>query len=363
MHFIDEVKIYAKGGDGGNGCVSFRREANVPFGGPNGGDGGRGGNVIIRAIPGLNTLIDYRYKQHFKAQTGEHGKGKDRYGVSSDDMVLQVPVGTQIFAEDGETLVADMMEVGQEIIIARGGKGGLGNIHFKSSINRAPRKATTGEAGDECWVWMRLKLLSDAGLVGLPNAGKSTFLSRVTRAKPKIANYPFTTLKPQLGVAYIDDHEFVIADIPGLIEGAHEGVGLGIRFLKHIERCGVIIHLVDGFAEDVVHSYETVRHELLSYSELLEGKVEVVVLNKCDLLSDEEIASKKAALETISGAKVFIGSTATGTGLEEVLRELYRHIVLFREKENLPTTPMVYDPFSEIEYNKAKNSQRWDNED
>lgn len=333
MKFIDEAKICIKSGNGGAGCVSFRREANIPFGGPDGGDGGRGGSVIARAVSGLNTLIDYRYQQHFKAKTGMHGMGRQRSGAGAEDIILNLPVGTQIFAEDEETLIADLSEVGQEIVLAKGGRGGLGNVHFKSSTNRAPRQSTPGEEGEEKWVWLKLKLLCDAGLLGLPNAGKSTFLAATSRAKPKIADYPFTTLKPQLGVVYVDDAEFVMADIPGLIEGAHAGVGLGIRFLKHIERCRVLLHLVDGTAEDVATHYHTIRHELAAYSDALTEKPEILALNKCDALDEATIAEKKAALEEASGKAVFTISAAAQQGITPVLRELLAVIKHAKEME------------------------------
>lgn len=333
MQFIDEAKIYVRSGAGGNGCLSFRREANVPKGGPDGGDGGRGGSVILRCIAGLNTLIDYRYNQHFKAKRGENGKGSNCHGKGATPLYLDLPVGTQIFEEETNEMIADLTEVGQEIVIAKGGEGGLGNARFKSSINQAPRKTTPGEPFEEHWIWLKLKLLSDVGLVGLPNAGKSTFLSRVSRAKPKIADYPFTTLKPQLGVAYVDKKEFVVADIPGLIEGAHEGVGLGIRFLKHVERCGVILHLVDGTQEDVVAPYHVIRGELEQYSEVLASKQEVLVLNKIDAIPEEEIAEKKAALEAASGKEVYTMSAVTGENIEPIKRLLLQVVEIYREQE------------------------------
>ena len=270
MKFLDEAKVYIQSGAGGNGCVSFRREKFIEFGGPNGGDGGRGGDVVVVAVNGLNTLIDYRYQQHFKAKRGGHGMGKDRHGANGADAVLKVPVGTQVYEEDGETLLADLTEVGQRVVIARGGNGGFGNAYFKTSTNRAPRRANPGQPGEELTIRLRLKLIADAGLVGLPNAGKSTFLSVVTAAKPKIADYPFTTLHPQLGVVRVDNREFVLADLPGLIEGAHEGVGLGDRFLGHTERCRVILHLVDGTSEDPGAAYKTVRGELEAYGQGLD---------------------------------------------------------------------------------------------
>ncbi|MBA4274172.1 MAG: GTPase ObgE [Alphaproteobacteria bacterium] len=326
MQFLDEAKIFIQSGAGGGGCVSFRREANLPFGGPDGGDGGRGGSVIIECVPHLNTLIDFRYKQHFKAKRGMHGMGSQRTGHSADDLVLKVPVGTQIFDEDGESMIADFTQVGERLVIAKGGKGGLGNLHFKSSTNRAPRQSTPGEDGEEMWVWLRLKLLSDAGLLGLPNAGKSTFLATTTRAKPKIAGYPFTTIKPQLGVVYIDESEFVLADIPGLIEGASAGVGLGLRFLGHIERCGMLLHLVDGTQDDVVAAYDTVRTEVEQYSEELASKHEIVVLTKADALDDAAIKEKKKQLKKASGQDVRVISAIAREGIEPLLREMWQVI-------------------------------------
>jgi GTP-binding protein len=333
MQFIDEAKIHIKSGAGGDGCLSFRREANLPKGGPDGGDGGRGGSVIARCVEGLNTLIDFRYAQHFKAKKGENGKGANCNGKASEDLILQLPVGTQIIADGTDLLIADMTKVGQEVVLVKGGQGGLGNSHFKSSTNQAPRKTTKGKDGEELAIWLKLKLISDAGLVGLPNAGKSTFLSVVSRAKPKIANYPFTTLKPQLGVVYIDEKEFVMADIPGLIEGAHEGVGLGIRFLKHVERCGVILHLIDGLEEDVVGSYNTIREELKKYSESLANKKEVIALNKIDSLTEEQINEKQMELEKISGQNIFLISAVAKKGINSVLRDLVSEVENFRSKE------------------------------
>src|SRR5215475_13855094 len=285
MKFLDQAKIYIRSGNGGAGCVSFRREKFIEFGGPDGGDGGRGGDVIAECVDGLNTLIDYRYQQHFKAKTGAHGMGRNRSGAGGPDVVLKVPVGTQVFDEDNETLLADLTKVGQRTVLAKGGNGGFGNAHFKSSTNRTPRHANPGLPGEEKTIWLRLKLIADAGLVGLPNAGKSTFLATVTAARPKIADYPFTTLHPGLGVVRIDGREFVLADIPGLIEGAHEGVGLGDRFLGHVERCRVLLHLVDGTGEHAGHAYTTVRTELEAYGHGLEDKPEIVVLNKADALT------------------------------------------------------------------------------
>jgi GTP-binding protein len=295
----------------------------VEYGGPDGGNGGKGGDVVVRAVDGLNTLIDFRYSQHFKARKGGNGAGQDRTGAGSDDVVLQVPVGTQILAEDKETLLADLDEPGREVIIARGGDGGHGNSHFKTSTNRAPRRADTGWPGDERWIWLRLKLIADAGLVGLPNAGKSTFLSVVSAARPKIADYPFTTLHPQLGVVRLNaTEEFVLADIPGLIEGAHEGVGLGDRFLGHIERCAVLLHLVDGSQPDPVRAWQTVRDELAGYGNGLDGKTEVLALNKLDAMTPQARASRLKALERASGRKVLLISGVTGEGVPEVLRTL-----------------------------------------
>src|ERR1700740_1982904 len=297
MKFLDEAKVYIRSGDGGNGCVAFRREKYIEFGGPSGGNGGRGGDVIIEVVDGLNTLIDYRYQQHFKAERGVNGMGKDRHGANGKPIVLKVPVGTQVFDEDRETLLHDFTSLGEKFVLAQGGNGGFGNAHFKSSTNRAPRNANPGQPGDERWIWLRLKLIADAGLVGLPNAGKSTFLAAVSAAKPKIADYPFTTLHPQLGVVNIDGREFVLADIPGLIEGAHEGAGLGDRFLGHVERCRVLLHLIDATAEDVAAAYRTVRAELKGYGAGLAKKKEVVALSKCDALDEAAIAAKAAELK------------------------------------------------------------------
>jgi len=297
MKFLDEAKVYIRSGAGGNGCVAFRREKFIEFGGPNGGDGGKGGDVVALAVDGLNTLIDYRYQQHFKARNGGAGMGKDRHGAKGGDVVLKVPVGTQIYEEDGETLLADFTRVGERAVLARGGNGGFGNAHFKTSTNRAPRHANPGQPGEELTIRLRLKLIADAGIVGLPNAGKSTLLAAVSAAKPKIADYPFTTLHPQLGVVEIDGREFVLADIPGLIAGAHEGAGLGDRFLGHIERCRVLLHLVDGTAKDVGKAYETVRTELEAYGHGLAEKPEIVALNKADALTTDELKRQAAQLK------------------------------------------------------------------
>ncbi len=319
MKFLDEAKVYIRAGNGGAGAVSFRREKFIEFGGPDGGDGGKGGDVVVECVDGLNTLIDYRYQQHYKAKTGMHGMGRNRHGYNGTDAVLKVPVGTQIFDEDGETLLADMTEVGERVVLLKGGNGGFGNAYFKSSTNRAPRHANPGQEGGEKWIRLRLKLIADAGLVGLPNAGKSTFLAKVSAAKPKIADYPFTTLTPGLGVVSIAQRTFVLADIPGLIEGAHEGAGLGDRFLGHVERCRILIHLVDGTGEDVAEAYRVIRGELDAYGAGLEDKPEIVCLNKCDALSAEERAEKRAALEEASGASVHIVSGVTGEGVDNIL--------------------------------------------
>lgn len=328
MQFIDEAKIFIESGSGGNGCVSFRREKFIPHGGPNGGDGGDGGSIIFECVRNLNTLVDFRFCQHFKAKNGESGKGSNMHGANAEDLVLKLPIGTQVFAEDEETVLVDMTEEGQRVVIAKGGDGGYGNAHFKSSTNQAPRKSIPGFPGEKFYVYLKLKLISDVGLVGLPNAGKSTFLAATTRAKPKIADYPFTTLKPGLGVVYIDDHEFVLADIPGLIENASLGKGLGDKFLKHIERCRVILHLIDVSSEDVVGDYRVIRKELESYSQLLKKKKEVIALTKADLLSDEEISAKVKILKAELGRtkKVFAISAVSGSGVKEVLRDLYKKL-------------------------------------
>jgi GTP-binding protein len=318
MRFLDEVKIYLKAGDGGNGSASFRREKFIPHGGPDGGNGGVGGSVVFKADAGLNTLIDYRYKQHFKIKPGESGRGQNRNGKATEDMILKVPVGTQVYAEDAETLLADLVVDKEEITIAHGGKGGLGNSCFKSSTNRSPREFTKGMPGEEMWVWLRLKLLADVGIIGLPNAGKSTLLSVVSRAKPKIADYPFTTLIPQLGVVRAGEDSFVMADIPGLIKGASEGTGLGDRFLKHIERCKMLVHLIDISAEDLYESYATIRHELAAYSNILADKQEIVVLNKTDLLPGEEVMKLQLQLSAHIKKPVFTISAATKTSITEL---------------------------------------------
>ena len=343
MKFLDQAKVYLRSGDGGPGCVSFRREKFIEFGGPDGGDGGRGGDIVIEAVAGLNTLIDYRYAQHFKAQRGHHGSGRQRTGARGADVVLRVPVGTQILDDDQETVLADMTRPGERLVLLKGGDGGFGNLHFKSSTNRAPRQVTPGWPGEERWVWLRLKLIADAGLVGLPNAGKSTFLSVCSRARPKIADYPFTTLTPHLGVVTIGSDEFVLADIPGLIEGAHEGHGLGDRFLGHVERTGVLLHLVDGTHDDVVAAYQVVRGELEAYGQGLTEKVELIGLNKCDALAPEEVAAKAAALAEAAGQPVMTLSGATRQGVEPVL-----YALLARIREGQPAAevrPSMYRAF------------------
>lgn len=322
MKFLDQAKIYVKSGAGGAGCVSFRREKFVEFGGPDGGDGGDGGSVYAECVQGLNTLIDYRYAQHFKAERGQGGQGRGKSGSKGKDIILKVPQGTQIFYENQKTLLADLTEIGQKILIAEGGIGGRGNMHFKSSTNQAPRRADTGMPGEELALWLRLKLIADAGLVGLPNAGKSTFLSVVSRAKPKIADYPFTTLHPNLGIVHVDEQEFCMADIPGLIEGASEGIGLGHRFLGHVERCRVLVHLLDGTAEDIVDAYQTVRTEIEKYTKELASKEEIIVINKRDAILDEELEEKVQALSKYTGKPVLTMSAVNQDGLKTVLRSV-----------------------------------------
>jgi GTP-binding protein len=326
MKFLDEAKVYIQSGAGGNGCISFRREKFIEFGGPNGGDGGKGGDVIAEAVTGLNTLIDYRYQQHFKAKPGQHGMGKDRHGANGADRILKVPVGTQIYDEDGETLLADLTEVGQRVVLARGGNGGFGNAYFKSATNQAPRRANPGQPAEERTIRLRLKLIADAGLVGLPNAGKSTFLAAVSAARPKIADYPFTTLHPQLGVIRVDEREFVLADLPGLIEGAHEGAGLGDRFLGHLERCRVLLHLVDGTGEHAGEAYKTIRAEVDAYGHGLSDKPEIVALSKADALTPELRKQQLARLKRAAKKTPLALSSASGEGVHEVLRALLRVI-------------------------------------
>jgi GTP-binding protein len=322
MKFLDEAKVFIQSGDGGNGCVAFRREKFIEFGGPSGGNGGRGGDVVVVCVDGLNTLIDYRYQQHFKAERGHNGMGKDRAGANGRDIVLKVPAGTQVLEDDGETVVADLTQVGERVVLARGGNGGFGNAYFKSSTNRAPRHANPGLVGEERWIRLRLKLIADAGLVGLPNAGKSTFLATVSAARPKIADYPFTTLHPGLGVVAVDSREFVLADLPGLIEGAHEGHGLGDRFLGHVERCRVLLHLVDGTGEHAGKDYKTVRRELEAYGNGLVDKPEIVALSKADALSPELRKQQMTRLKRAAGKAPLILSAASGEGVQEGLRRL-----------------------------------------
>ena len=324
MKFLDQAKIYLRSGNGGAGSAGFRREKFIEFGGPDGGDGGRGGDVIVECVDGLNTLIDYRYAQHFRGEIGQHGMGAQRTGGKGKDVVLRLPRGTQIFDEDNETLLLDLTEVGQRVTLLRGGDGGYGNLHYKTATNRAPRRADKGWPGEERWVWLRLKLIADIGLVGLPNAGKSTFLSVNTNAKPKIADYPFTTLTPGLGVVKVGDREFVMADIPGLIEGAHEGAGLGTRFLGHVERCRALLHLVDGTQDDVGLAYKTVRGELKAYGGNLVRKKEVVALNKTDAMTAEDIEAKRAKLEKVSRKTVHVISGVAGHGVQALLHELMK---------------------------------------
>nr|WP_306268822.1 GTPase ObgE [Pararhizobium sp. IMCC3301] len=336
MKFLDQARVFIRSGNGGAGAVSFRREKFIQFGGPDGGDGGKGGDVWVECVNGLNTLIDYRYQQHFKGKTGVHGMGKNRSGARGAEVVLKVPLGTQVLEEDNETLIADLTEIGQRVLIAKGGNGGFGNARFKSSTNQSPRRANPGEDGIEKAVWLRLKLIADAGLLGLPNAGKSSFLASVTAAKPKIADYPFTTIHPNLGVVRMDGRECVLADIPGLIEGAHEGAGIGVRFLGHVERCRVLLHLVDGTSENVVQDYKTVCDELIAYGGGLAEKTTYVVLNKIDAMSDEEIRERSAALREASGSDIMQMSGATGKGVDEVLRAVFSMIEQDRAREEAP---------------------------
>ena len=337
MKFLDQAKIYIKSGDGGNGCVGFRREKFIEFGGPDGGDGGHGGDVWAECVDNLNTLIDYRYQQHFKAKNGTPGMGRNRAGPSGDDCTIKVPPGTEIWSEDGETLLAELLELGQRVLLAKGGNGGFGNAHFKSATNQAPRHANPGQPGTEMTIWLRLKLIADAGLVGLPNAGKSTFLAAVSAAKPKIAAYPFTTLHPNLGVVQAGDHDFVLADIPGLIEGAHEGAGLGDRFLGHVERCRVLLHLVDATEDDVAEAYRTVRREIKAYGVGLASKKEIVALSKCDALDAAAIAAKADALKKVARKKPLVLSAVSGLGMKEALYALSREIRRSDDKEAAET--------------------------
>ena len=343
MKFLDEAKVFLKSGDGGNGCVSFRREKFIEHGGPDGGDGGRGGDVIVECVDGLNTLIDYRYQQHFKAGQGRHGKGANRTGADGADIVLRVPAGTQILDDDKETVLLDLTRPGERKVLLRGGDGGYGNAQFKSSTNQAPRRYDPGWPGQERWVWLRLKLIADCGLVGLPNAGKSTFLAAVSRARPKIADYPFTTLHPNLGVAGVDGREVLIADIPGLIEGAHEGLGLGTRFLGHVERCRILLHLVDGTEEKVTKAYRTVRAELKAYGHGLDEKPELVALNKVDALSPADRQKRLRALSRASGTKAIALSGVSGEGVQGALRRIMEVVEAARAGEKEAATQATLD--------------------
>ena len=327
MKFLDLARVYIRSGGGGGGCVSFRREKFVEFGGPDGGDGGNGGSVWAVAVEGLNTLIDYRYQQHFFAKSGQPGMGSQRTGKTGEDIVLKVPLGTEILDEDEETVIADLVNVGDRVLLAQGGNGGWGNLRFKSSTNRAPARANPGQEGIERTIWLRLKLIADAGLVGLPNAGKSTFLAAVSNARPKIADYPFTTLVPNLGVVGVDGAELVMADIPGLIEGASEGRGLGTRFLAHVERCKVLLHLVDGTSSTITKDFRTIVTELEAYSDILGDKARIVALNKCDALDAKTVSARRKALEKASGGHVFVISGVSGQGLQATLRALRAEIV------------------------------------
>ncbi|QCE32214.1 GTPase ObgE [Acetobacteraceae bacterium] len=336
MKFLDQAKIYVRSGDGGDGVVGFRREKYIEYGGPDGGNGGRGGDIIFKAVANLNTLIDFRYTQHFKARKGGNGAGSDRTGKAAEDVIIKVPVGTQILEEDRETLIADLTEEGQTLFLCRGGDGGHGNAHFKSSTNRAPRRADKGYPGEEKWVWLRLKLLADVGLVGLPNAGKSTLLSASSRAKPKIANYPFTTLHPQLGLVRTDmNQSFVMADIPGLIEGASEGNGLGDRFLGHVERCAILVHLIDVTEPNPLESWKLIRHELEAYAQNLAQKEEIIALNKCDSILEEELEEIKKELEEETGQEIYTISAATGLNVQPLLYKLQSKVDDFKAQEKL----------------------------
>ncbi len=334
MKFLDQAKIYIRSGDGGAGCISFRREKYVEYGGPDGGDGGRGGDVIAVCVDGLNTLIDYRYRQHFKAKTGQHGMGANRTGAGGKDVILPVPVGTQIFAQDQQTLIADLTEIGEQVILARGGNGGFGNARFKGPVNQSPRHANPGHEGREAWIWLRLKLIADIGLVGLPNAGKSTLLATLSRARPKIADYPFTTLHPNLGVVFAKGREFVMADIPGLIEGASDGAGLGHRFLGHVERCAAMLHLIDASADNVQSAYHIIQRELADYGHGLSAKPQIIALTKSELVSADELAQKQAELQTISGQNILCLSAAARIGIDEVVNQLLLSVDELRDGTN-----------------------------
>lgn len=333
MKFLDQAKIYIASGHGGSGSISFRREAHVPFGGPDGGNGGKGGDVIAECTDGLNTLIDFRYQQHFKARPGDGGKGRDRSGISGKDLILRLPIGTQVLDETNTFILADMTRIGQKIILAKGGEGGKGNAFFKSSINQAPRKSQPGGELEDKWIWLRLKLIADIGLVGLPNAGKSTLLSRITAAKPKIADYPFTTLHPNLGVVNQDDKEFVIADIPGLIEGAHEGSGLGHRFLGHVERCKALLHLIDVTSNNIKKDYVTIINELKAYDTELAKKKQIIILTKCDATDNEKIDAAKKELKKLKINNVIGISAVSGDNIVMLIRKL-QDLVSSNNQEN-----------------------------
>lgn len=345
MKFLDQAKVYIQSGNGGPGCVSFRREAHVPRGGPDGGDGGRGGSVIAECVNGLNTLIDYRYQQHFKATSGRPGAGRNRAGLSGEDIILKLPVGTQILNEENDIVLADLTTVGQRIVLARGGDGGRGNATFKSSTNQAPRRADKGFPGLGMWIWLRLKLIADAGLIGLPNAGKSTFLASSSAARPKIADYPFTTLHPGLGVVAVDQQSFVLADIPGLVEGAHDGIGLGHRFLGHVERCSVLLHLVDGTAADPVGDWRIIRDELKAYDNDLAEKREITAISKIDAMGPDQIRELSGLLNDAGAGDVIALSAVSGEGMTEALRALWRIITATREEDlNAGTIPEPWQP-------------------
>jgi GTP-binding protein len=348
MKFLDQVKIYLRSGDGGAGCAAFRREKFIEHGGPNGGDGGRGGNIVFEVADGLNTLIDFRYRQHFKAARGGNGEGSDRSGADAPPLIIKIPPGTEILDEDQETLLIDMTTAGDRLVFLKGGDGGFGNAHYKTSTNRAPRKSLPGWPGQERWVWLRLKLIADAGIVGLPNAGKSTFLAATSRAKPKIADYPFTTLTPNLGVIHVHEREFVLADIPGLIEDAHMGAGLGTRFLGHVERSGVLLHLVDATSENPAAAYRTVRHEIESYGGGLADKPEIVALSKIDALSATDLTKAKRKLARVLGHPPLTLSAASGAGIQQTLSALLRIIDAGRAetlRESLPEAgPAQWSP-------------------
>ena len=341
MKFLDEAKIYVRSGDGGAGALSFRREKFIEMGGPDGGDGGNGGDVWVEAVEGLNTLIDYRYQQHFKVRTATHGMGRLRSGANSEDIVLKVPSGTEVYETDNETLIADLAKTGDRVRIARGGNGGFGNAHFKSATNRAPRHANPGIAGEERWIWLRLKLIADAGLLGLPNAGKSTLLAAVSAARPKIADYPFTTLHPQLGVVKAADNSFVLADIPGLIEGANEGEGLGTRFLGHIERCAVLLHLIDVTGDDLVRDYRIIRKELKDYGPEIGNKLEIIAFNKIDAISEKDLARKLADFKKRLKKTPILMSGATGKNVDDTMKRLLTVIQAHRKAERAHDGPGI----------------------